>query len=1764
MDLNLMKRVLSLLLALVLLIGNVPAVAFATEEIEEETVAETLAETVGPTKAVTEPVMETSASTEAATEEPVKETVAPTMAATKPATEPVQETVAPTEAATEPVVEETTAPTLPAVPEETVAPAEPAEGEAITDPVKTEFQFTVSDMDLPTNEELHTAYAEHVLYGTQIATFGTAAGERLTGDEKLLYDAMVPLIKQIASGERASTVIGVGQTVTSGGVTYEPDSEVTFTGAPLDQEAMTRVFDALLSDLPYEMYWFDKTAAGEGFAFTMDGVFVYGQQSLPVAGNYRGADTYTVDTAKTGAAAAAAGNAENIVAKYAASSDYEKLVGYRDEICALVSYNFDALNMDFNEDNDPWQLIYVFDEDESTNVVCEGYSKAFMYLCDKTNFAGDVSCHTVSGQMNGGNHMWNVVTIEGSNYLVDVTNSDGGMAGQNGGLFLAGGTGNASSTYNVMNIYYAYNIRTKNFWGTGADSILTLASENYTPQTGGGEDEDTIVSGDWGSNITWVFDRSTGTLTLSGEGEMDSTLVRDTPWRNNFDQDIINLVIGEGITNIGGSTFNSCVNLQNVQIPNSVTSIDWGAFGNCDSLTEISIPFGVTTIAGSAFEDCDGLIAITIPASVTTIGEHAFFRCTGLKSITFEGDAPVFETEEDGSIYTFGVVTATAYYPANNPTWTSDVMQNYGGTITWTPVGGAGEIIIANGTCGENVTWMLDDKGVLTISGTGDMVIDVVPWRDYREFITAVVIQEGVTSIDDDAFYRCSSLTNIAIPDGVTSIGDYAFKGCESLRNITLPDDVTHIGKCAFYYCSNLAGINLPDGVTYIGGGAFFSCRSLTSVDIPDSVTSIGSGAFAQCSSLTSIVIPDSVTCIDDHAFYLCGTLQTITIGSGVSSIGEGAFAECANLEGIWVSEENPSYYSDACGALYNKNMTELMQVPARHSGVYAIPAGVTSIADEAFVWCEKLTDVIIPDGVTSIGRFAFWECRALTNVNIPDSVSTIEYGAFNECSSLESIVIPDSVTEIGDYAFDWCSNLKHVTIGSGITAIGEGVFSLCYNLTSIRIPDSVTSIDVNAFRNSATPTDIYYGGSQAQWSAVTNRPVAEYVHYSCEDLSRHWRTVTVDPTYTAGGYSYEYCSCGYERNNVITGNALGLPKPVVQAISDSVTGGATLRWEHDGEADRYEVYRATSKSGKYTRLVSVPSSTVMVSVSPGKTYYYKVKAICDANSKLSSGYSNVVKVTGRCAQPEITAAVHASSGKPMITWGKIGGAKKYEVYRATEENGTYTKVKTTTSTTYTDTSATVGTTYFYKVKAIASKSAHNSIDSAAKSCRTLCAQPAVTLKINADTGKPAFSWKAVSGAVQYEIIRAESVDGTFVRLAVLSDLWFEDGTAAPDKDYWYKVNALNAEGADSVDGTTKKIHATLAKPGVTFAIDEVSGKPVLTWEAVEGAVQYKVYRSTSAKKSYKAIATVTDTEYVATSASVGKGYYYKVIAIGETAESAYSSYKKLTAKCAQPVITVEASETSGKPVIKWSKVSGAKKYYVYRVDEVTGTRTSIGSTTKTTFTDSKAVHGTTYTYQVRANGPKSAYNSIYSEIKSCLTILGKPVVTAKNDAATGKVILSWKAIPGATAYEVYRTGDDGILCQMCTQSALTYTDEGEGTDVDTVYTYKVRAITGEPALDSADSNEVTTSAVCARPVASIALNGKKPMVTWESVEGATKYYVYRSTKKSSGYKKVATVEEDTYTDTKAKKGTTYYYKVVAVSENATSAQSAYVKIKSK
>ena len=261
----------------------------------------------------------------------------------------------------------------------------------------------------------------------------------------------------------------------------------------------------------------------------------------------------------------------------------------------------------------------------------------------------------------------------------------------------------------------------------------------------------------------------------------------------------------------------------------------------------------------------------------------------------------------------------------------------------------------------------------------------------------------------------------------VTSIGDWAFSDCSSLTSISIPDSVTSIGSAAFYGCSGLTSIDIPDSVTSIGSSAFYRCSSLTNISIPGSVTSIGSSAFYDCSSLTSISIPDSVTSIGHTAFWNCSSLTSISIPDSVTSIGDYAFWDCSSLTSI------------------------------------SVPDGVTRIGDLVFDGCSSLTNISIPDSVTSIGNSAFSGCTGLTSITIPDSVTSIGERAFYGCSSLTSISIPDSVTSIGWWAFRNCSSLTSISIPTGVTRIGDYAFEDCSSLTSIT-----------------------YGGTKAQWKAIT------------------------------------------------------------------------------------------------------------------------------------------------------------------------------------------------------------------------------------------------------------------------------------------------------------------------------------------------------------------------------------------------------------------------------------------------------------------------------------------------------------------------------------------------------------------------------------------------------------------------------------------------------------------------------------------------------
>ena len=301
---------------------------------------------------------------------------------------------------------------------------------------------------------------------------------------------------------------------------------------------------------------------------------------------------------------------------------------------------------------------------------------------------------------------------------------------------------------------------------------------------------------------------------------------------------------------------------------------------------------------------------------------------------------------------------------------------------------------------------------------------------EYKGKAKEVVIPSSVTSIGEEAFFGCSSLTSIAIPASVTSIGNSAFDGCSSLTSISIPVSVTSIGDSAFSGCSSLTSMTV-DGNNKVyrsENNCIIERKTNTLVAgcknsvIPFSATSIGDWAFAWCSSLTSITIPASVTSIGEGTFAGCDSLTSITVPASVTSIGKGTFAGCDSLSSMTVDSNNKVYRSENNCIIERK--TNTLVAGCKNS---VISSSVTSIGEWAFGGCSPLTAISIPASVTSIGECAFDGCNSLTSITIPSSVTSIGECAFDGCFSLTSITIPDSVTSIGKWAFSNCSSLKTV-----------------------------------------------------------------------------------------------------------------------------------------------------------------------------------------------------------------------------------------------------------------------------------------------------------------------------------------------------------------------------------------------------------------------------------------------------------------------------------------------------------------------------------------------------------------------------------------------------------------------------------------------------------------------------------------------------------------------------------------------------------------
>ena len=375
--------------------------------------------------------------------------------------------------------------------------------------------YVPGDTDGQSSDDLFAAYVDKAFGGADTAKKfrgGGYAGARLTGVNRAIYNYIAAEIPAIASGERASTSfaidaeeigikknwtaqdLGVDAIVVDGAIPQEVRDAFANATVQYDIPAVNK---ALLYDYPYQMYWYDKTVGVSfttGFGWSLDYDNGLGEYYIMITSpltvrfavssdfDVEG-EAYTVDTSVGQSVQTSVNNANAIVSKYSSSDDRAKLRGYLDDICDLVSYNDAAAGGGASYGN-PWQMIWVFDGNPGTEVVCEGYSKAFKYLCDRSDFQSDIRCLIVSGTMGGGTgagaHMWNVVRMDdGRNYVVDVTNCDTGTVGWPDQLFLASATYTGNYSYdcacNSGAITYSYNSETIGIYD---ESELLISSQS--------------------------------------------------------------------------------------------------------------------------------------------------------------------------------------------------------------------------------------------------------------------------------------------------------------------------------------------------------------------------------------------------------------------------------------------------------------------------------------------------------------------------------------------------------------------------------------------------------------------------------------------------------------------------------------------------------------------------------------------------------------------------------------------------------------------------------------------------------------------------------------------------------------------------------------------------------------------------------------------------------------------------------------------------------------------------------------------------------------------------------------------------------------------------------------------------------------------------------------------------------------------------------------------------------------------------------------
>ena len=657
---------------------------------------------------------------------------------------------------------------------------------------------------------------------------------------------------------------------------------------------------------------------------------------------------------------------------------------------------------------------------------------------------------------------------------------------------------------------------TQKGWSTYADNIKPASQSGKTFTF---NNLDYLITDETAKTVKLVgYKIATGTYNIPQKVEYNSTPYTVTaigPYAFANNLGLVAVIIPESITTIAPSAFAGCTTMKSITIPNSIVSISPKVFEGCSSLESLTIPSGITFIANNLASGCTNLAELSLPSTITTINDNAFYGCAALKSLTipqnvttignnaFAGCATIEEVEISANVASIG----------NNA---------FNGCAKMDTVVVLGQSTII----GTGVFDGLDENfDILVVPARLKAYRSAQNWSAYADHIKAIG-EDNKAIIIDDIYYEITDYVNnevkiigfenvgteLVIPDvitideteyKVTFIDDNAFEGASDLIRIVVPETIVTISNTAFKGINDEAKIHVYEVKyeAYIADPAW--------KDYLDKLVVI-----ASINEFTVDGITYGVTGADKKQVFiksfdnsaeslaLVTTIQYQDKTYTLTSIADNAFENCTKLTSITFTTLIQSIGKEAfAGCMGLKKIT--------------MPEAITEIADGTFKDCSALDTIALHNKITKIGEYAFANCTKLTKVVLPESVADLGAGAFSGCTKLKTINIPNAITKINDYTFNRCYVLDSARISDKITYIGKSAFASCKWLVAIDLSKNITYIGESAFAGCMQLKLIVLYSENAELGANGFSQIADhFIIYVPADRLEYYKTAENWKTY--------------------------------------------------------------------------------------------------------------------------------------------------------------------------------------------------------------------------------------------------------------------------------------------------------------------------------------------------------------------------------------------------------------------------------------------------------------------------------------------------------------------------------------------------------------------------------------------------------------------------------------------------------------------------